>query len=201
MNLTLIKGQAVPLTVESSWLFIESYKGKLSVRLDDAGEEFTLPSGSVLRYGKPMGRILLSGEGSLSLEHGRGDFTPPVEGQKLEIQTMPQIELIPGQSMKVSELPEVRLEPNQSVRLEPNQIVSVAVSNELLGRSGELPMPVPANANRKGIIIKAPTSNTGVLSLKGFELVAGESVTLETTAGFTLSGTEPDTDTAHILEY
>tara|TARA_B100001059_G_C17690279_1_gene504564 strand:+ start:422 stop:1003 length:582 start_codon:yes stop_codon:yes gene_type:complete len=193
MNLTLVKGQVVPLTVESSWLFIESYTGKLSVRLDDAGEEFTLPSGSVLRYGKPMGRILLSGEGSLSLEHGRGDFTPPVEGQKLEIQTMPPIELMPGQSMKVSELPEVRLEPNQ--------IVSVAVNNELLGRSGELPMPVPANANRKGIIIKAPASNTGVLSLKGFELVAGESVTLETTAGFTLSGTEPDTDTAHILEY
>lgn len=62
-------------------------------------------------------------------------------------------------------------------------------------------MPVPANANRKGIIIKAPASNVGVLSLKGFELVAGEMVTIETTAGFTLSGTEPDTDTAHILEY
>ncbi|MDA0146059.1 hypothetical protein L0990_01525 [Vibrio kanaloae] len=193
MKLTLIKGQVVPLTLESSWLFIESYKGKLSVRLDDVGEEFTLPSGSVLRYGKPMGRILLSGEGSLSFEHGRGDFTPPVEGQKLEIQTMPQIELVPGQSMKVSELPDVRLEPNQ--------VVGVEVSNELMGRSGELPMPVPANANRKGIIIKAPASNTGVLRLKGFELVAGESVTIETTAGFTLSGTEPDTDTAHILEY
>ena len=85
MNLTLIKGQEVPLNVESSWLFIESYRGKLSVRLDATGEEFTLPSGSVLRYGKPMGRILLSGEGELSFEHGSGDFTPPVEGQKLEV--------------------------------------------------------------------------------------------------------------------
>ena len=201
MNLTLIKGQVVPLTLESSWLFIESYKGKLSVRLDDIGEEFTLPSGSVLRYGKPMGRILLSGEGSLSIEHGRGDFTPPVEGQKLEIKAMPQIEFVPGQSMKVSELPEVRLEPRQSMRLEPNQSVRVQVNNELIGRSGELPMPVPTNANRRGVIIKAPASNVGVISLKGFELVAGESVTIETTAGFTLSGTEPDTDTAHILEY
>ncbi len=201
MNLTLIKGQVVPLTLESSWLFIESYKGKLSVRLDDIGEEFTLPSGSVLRYGKPMGRILLSGEGSLSIEHGRGDFTPPVEGQKLEIKAMPQIEFVPGQSMKVSELPEVRLEPHQSMRLEPNQSVRVQVNNELIGRSGELPMPVPANANRRGVIIKAPASNVGLISLKGFELVAGESVTIETTAGFTLSGTEPDTDTAHILEY
>ncbi len=71
----------MPLNVESSWLFIESYQGKLSVRLDATGEEFTLPSGSVLRYGKPMGRILLSGEGELSFEHGSGDFTPPVEGQ------------------------------------------------------------------------------------------------------------------------
>ncbi|WP_223295808.1 hypothetical protein [Vibrio sp. L85] len=41
MNLTLIKGQEVPLNVESSWLFIESYQGKLSVRLDATGEEFT----------------------------------------------------------------------------------------------------------------------------------------------------------------
>ncbi len=58
MNLPLIKGQVcVPLTVESSWLYW-SRISEVSVRLDDAGEEFTF-IGSVLRYGKPMGRILL----------------------------------------------------------------------------------------------------------------------------------------------
>ncbi|WP_404973465.1 hypothetical protein [Vibrio campbellii] len=191
MNLTLNKGDAIPLTVESSWLFVESYQGKLSVRIDRTGEEFTLPSGSVLRYGKPLGRILLSGEGELSIEHGSGDFTPPVEGQKLEIQAMPQVELLPGQSMKVSELPKVSLEDNQ--------IVCVHVGDKLVGRSGELPLPIPANANRKGIIIKAPSTNAGVVSLKGFELEAGEKVTIETTAAFTLSGQAPDT--AQILEY
>ncbi|WP_172561247.1 hypothetical protein [Vibrio parahaemolyticus] len=183
MNLTLIKGQEVPLNVESSWLFIESYQGKLSVRLDATGEEFTLPSGSVLRYGKPMGRILLRGEGELSFEHGSGDFTPPVEGQKLE--------LLPGQSMKVSELPNATLEEGQTIR--------VHVGDNLIGRRGELPLPIPANANRKGVIIKAPSNNTGLVSIEGFELAAGETVTIETTAAFELSGKAPDT--AQLLEY
>ena len=191
MNLTLIKGQEVPLNVESSWLFIESYQGKLSVRLDATGEEFTLPSGSVLRYGKPMGRILLSGEGELSFEHGSGDFTPPVEGQKLEVTAMPKVELEDNQQVAVSKMPEIVLKEGQTIL--------VHVGNKLIGRRGELPLPIPANANRKGVIIKAPPSNTGLVSIKGFELAAGETVTIETTAAFELSGKAPDT--AQLLEY
>ncbi|HDM8195201.1 TPA: hypothetical protein P0E36_001323 [Vibrio harveyi] len=191
MNLTLIKGQEVPLNVESSWLFIESYQGKLSVRLDATGEEFTLPSGSVLRYGKPMGRILLSGEGELSFEHGSGDFTPPVEGQKLEVTAMPKVELEDNQQVVVSKIPKMEFADNQTVR--------VHVGDNLIGRRGELPLPIPANANRKGVIIKAPPSNTGLVSIKGFELAAGETVTIETTAAFELSGKAPDT--AQLLEY
>ncbi|HDM8071284.1 hypothetical protein LC147_18340 [Vibrio harveyi] len=191
MNLTLIKGQEVPLNVESSWLFIESYQGKLSVRLDATGEEFTLPSGSVLRYGKPMGRILLSGEGELSFEHGSGDFTPPVEGQKLEVTAMPKVELEDNQQVVVSKIPKMEFADNQTVR--------VHVGGNLIGRRGELPLPIPANANRKGVIIKAPSSNTGFVSIEGFELAAGETVTIETTAAFELSGKAPDT--AQLLEY
>ncbi|HDM8172275.1 TPA: hypothetical protein P0E23_004939 [Vibrio harveyi] len=191
MNLTLIKGQEVPLNVESSWLFIESYQGKLSVRLDATGEEFTLPSGSVLRYGKPMGRILLSGEGELSFEHGSGDFTPPVEGQKLEVTAMPKVELEDNQQVVVSKIPKMEFADNQTVR--------VHVGDNLIGRRGELPLPIPANANRKGVIIKAASSNTGLVSIKGFELAAGETVTIETTAAFELSGKAPDT--AQLLEY
>ncbi|MFZ3522070.1 hypothetical protein L2D39_26910, partial [Vibrio harveyi] len=157
---------------ESSWLFIESYQGKLSVRLDATGEEFTLPSGSVLRYGKPMGRILLSGEGELSFEHGSGDFTPPVEGQKLEVTAMPKVELEDNQQVVVSKIPKMEFADNQTVR--------VHVGDNLIGRRGELPLPIPANANRKGVIIKAPSSNTGLVSIKGFELAAGETVTIET---------------------
>ncbi|EKO3864549.1 hypothetical protein JFR02_003706 [Vibrio harveyi] len=191
MNLTLIKGQEVPLNVESSWLFIESYQGKLSVRLDATGEEFTLPSGSVLRYGKPMGRILLSGEGELSFEHGSGDFTPPVEGQKLEVTAMPKVELEDNQQVVVSKIPKMEFADNQTVR--------VHVGDNLIGRRGELPLPIPANANRKGVIIKAPSNNTGLVSIEGFELAAGETVTIETTAAFELSGKAPDT--AQLLEY
>ncbi|ASI90958.1 hypothetical protein [Vibrio mediterranei] len=239
MNFNLIQGQVMPLTVESSWLFIESYHGKLSVRIDSTGEEFTLPSGSVLRYGKPLGRILLSGQGALSIEHGTGDFTPPIEGQKLDIQTMPQVELLPGQSMKVSELPKVKIESGQSVgvssmpkmkidngqsievsalpavqlaanqslsitslpkvRIEAGQAIRVQAGSTLTAHSGELPLDIPANANRKGVIIKAPSSNTGLVSLNGFELVAGEKLTIESAAAFTLTGSAPDK--AQVLEY
>ncbi|MCG9625237.1 hypothetical protein L1D34_10325 [Vibrio mediterranei] len=133
MNFNLIQGQVMPLTVESSWLFIESYHGKLSVRIDSTGEEFTLPSGSVLRYGKPLGRILLSGQGVLSIEHGTGDFTPPIEGQKLDIQTMPKMELENGQSISVETMPKVEIANGQQVvvselpkvRIENGQSVSV----------------------------------------------------------------------------
>ncbi|MFZ3506059.1 hypothetical protein, partial [Vibrio harveyi] len=142
----------------------ESYQGKLSVRLDATGEEFTLPSGSVLRYGKPMGRILLSGEGELSFEHGSGDFTPPVEGQKLEVTAMPKVELEDNQQVVVSKIPKMEFADNQTVR--------VHVGDNLIGRRGELPLPIPANANRKGVIIKAPSSNTGLVSIEGFELAA-----------------------------
>ncbi|MCG9628570.1 hypothetical protein L1D34_27550 [Vibrio mediterranei] len=239
MKFTLNKGEAIPLTIESSWLFIESYQGKLSVRVDATGEAFTLPSGSVLRYGKPLGRILLSGQGALSIEHGSGDFTPPIEGQKLDIQTMPQIELLPGQSMKVSELPKVEIERGQSVsvssmpkmkidngqsvevtslpkvqleagqrikidtlprvQLAANQSIQVKSGKAITAHVGEVPLSVPANVERKGVIIKAPTSNTDVISLDGFELSAGESIQFDTTAAFTLTGTAPDK--AHVLEY
>ncbi|WP_240205375.1 hypothetical protein [Vibrio sp. CyArs1] len=239
MNFNLIQGQVMPLTVESSWLFIESYHGKLSVRIDSTGEEFTLPSGSVLRYGKPLGRILLSGQGALSIEHGTGDFTPPIEGQKLDIQTMPKMELENGQSIRVeampkveiangqqvvvSELPKVRIENGQSVgvkslpkvqieagqrikvetlprvQLAANQSIHVKSGSTITTHGGEVPLSVPANVDRKGVIIKAPASNAGVISLDGFELSAGESIKFDTTAAFTLTGTAPDK--AQVLEY
>ncbi|WP_051867783.1 hypothetical protein [Vibrio sp. ER1A] len=65
MNFNLIQGQVLLFTVESSWLFIESYHGKLSVCINSTGEELTLPSGSVTRYSKPLGRILLSAQDDL----------------------------------------------------------------------------------------------------------------------------------------
>ncbi|GMQ47039.1 hypothetical protein [Vibrio sp. 10N] len=239
MNLNLTKGQTIPLTIDSTWLFVESISGKLSVQIDATGESFSLPNRSVFRYGKPLGRILLSGEGALSLEHGVGDFTPPVEGQKLDIQTMPSVSFLPGQTVGVTELPKVEIEVGQSVgvsslpkvqiedgqqvevktlpdvqlksgqsvnvgtmpsvELAAGQTIKVLSGSALSSLSGEMPLEVPANPARKGVIIKASSANAGLISLNGFELTAGEKLTVETAATFTLTGTAPDK--AQVLEY
>ncbi|MGF1747719.1 hypothetical protein [Vibrio cionasavignyae] len=231
MRLQLTKGVQIPLTIESTWLFIESISGKLMVEIDQTGERFSLPNRSVFRYGKPFGRIFLMGEGELILEHGVGDFTPPIEGQKLDVQTMPQmeiadgqrvsietlpkVELANGQQVGISALPKVQIESGQSVgvstlpkvQIEAGQSLAVTtlpkvvieVSGNLNAHIGEAPLTVPANAMRKGVWIKAKSTNTGLIDLMGFELAAGEQIRLESTALIELTGTAPDA--VQVLEY
>ncbi|MCL9777053.1 hypothetical protein [Vibrio methylphosphonaticus] len=231
MIINLMKGQPIPVTLEASWLFVESIDGKLTVEIDETGERVTLLNRSVFRYGKKLGRILLSGEGQLSLEHGVGDFTAPIEGQKLDIQTMPKmqiddgqnievsalpaVEIAQGQEVIVSALPKVQIENNQSlavdslppVEIKAGQSLAVSalpkvvleVSGNLNAHIGEVPLSVPANAMRKGVWIKAKSTNTGLVDLMGFELAAGEQIRLESTALIELTGTAPDA--VQVLEY
>lgn len=231
MIINLMKGQPIPVTLEASWLFVESINGKLTVEIDETGERVTLLNRSVFRYGKKLGRILLSGEGQLSLEHGVGDFTAPIEGQKLDIQTMPKmqiddgqnievsalpaVEIAQGQEVIVSALPKVQIENNQSlavdslppVEIKAGQSLAVSalpkvvleVSGNLNAHIGEVPLSVPANAMRKGVWIKAKSTNTGLVDLMGFELAAGEQIRLDSTALIELTGTAPDA--VQVLEY
>ncbi|MFA0084434.1 hypothetical protein [Vibrio sp. 10N.261.51.F12] len=231
MIVELIKGQPIPVTLESTWLFVESISGKLTVEMDETGERVTLLNRSVFRYGKKLGRVLLSGEGRLSLEHGVGDFTAPIEGQKLDIQTMPKmqidddqqievsalpaVEIAQGQQVTINSMPKMQIENNQSlgvdslppVEIKAGQSLAVStlpkvvleVSGNLNAHIGDVPLSIPANTMRKGVWIKAKSTNTGLIDLMGFELAAGEQIRLDSTALIELTGTAPDA--VQVLEY
>ncbi|PQJ39114.1 hypothetical protein BTO00_22425, partial [Vibrio campbellii] len=99
-----------------------------------------------------------------------------------------------GQSVAVESLPAVEIAGGQSVAVE--------VSKRLKGQKSGLPLTIEADEKRRGIIIKASKSNNMPVLLMGYEIDAGEKVTLETTAGFTLEGSDGDTESSvHILEY
>ncbi|EGQ7930296.1 TPA: hypothetical protein I7755_11720 [Vibrio vulnificus] len=122
MELELIAGQRLPVTLDSEWLYVESAAGKITVFIESTGEEITLIPRSLYKYtGRRFGRIFLSGEGALSFLHGVGDFTPPIEGQQVQVSTMPSIELAPGQQVAVSELPPVKVQTLPPVTLAANQ--------------------------------------------------------------------------------
>ncbi|HFQ5294027.1 hypothetical protein [Vibrio vulnificus] len=128
MELELIAGQRLPVTLDSEWLYVESAAGKITVFIESTGEEITLTPRSLYKYtGRRFGRIFLSGEGALSFLHGVGDFTPPIEGQQVQVSTMPSIELAPGQQVAVSELPPVKVQTLPPVTLDANQELAARI--------------------------------------------------------------------------
>ncbi|HFQ5128114.1 hypothetical protein [Vibrio vulnificus] len=128
MELELIAGQRLPVTLDSEWLYVESAAGKITVFIESTGEEITLIPRSLYKYtGRRFGRIFLSGEGALSFLHGVGDFTPPIEGQQVQVSTMPSIELAPGQQVAVSELPPVKVQTLPPVTLDANQELAARI--------------------------------------------------------------------------
>ncbi len=77
MELELIAGQRLPVTLDSEWLYVESAAGKITVFIESTGEEITLIPRSLYKYtGRRFGRIFLSGEGALSFFAWRGRFYP-----------------------------------------------------------------------------------------------------------------------------
>lgn len=130
------------------------------------------------------------------------DSLPKVQieaGQVLAVNSLPQVEIALGQEVSINSLPQVELATGQSVVVDSLPKVVLEVSSNIAAHVGEMPFSVPSNPNRKGIIIKAKSSNTGVIDLQGFELAAGESLTIETTAQIDLTGAAPDA--AQVLEY
>ncbi|MCA4022633.1 hypothetical protein [Vibrio vulnificus] len=128
MELELIAGQRLPVTLDSEWLYVESAAGKITVFIESTGEEITLIPRSLYKYtGRRFGRIFLSGEGALSFLHGVGDFTPPIEGQQVQVSTMLSIELAPGQQVAVSELPPVKVQTLPPVTLDANQELAARI--------------------------------------------------------------------------
>ncbi|MEK1976278.1 hypothetical protein WOC06_00290 [Vibrio parahaemolyticus] len=223
MNTQLLAGQAIPLTPDGNWLYLKAAQAEIEIYRESSGERVTLGKSSVFNVGegKHLGRLLISSrtDNEIEIQFGYGSFMPPVEGQSVVVQALPNVvieqlpavEIAPNQQLAVSALPAVELAANQklavtslplvevstlpAVTLESTQVVKVdeQVSSNLITEAVSVfPHNMAQNATRKAITIKAAKANTASVFIDAFELEAGERITIESTAAMTLTGTAGD---------
>lgn len=161
-------GMTIPLTLASDWLFIESAQGKLEVEIQDTGERVKLGRKSLYKSKEGVfGRLLITGAGQVELEHGTGDFIPPVEGQQLAIQSMPDVvvqslppvsiadqpamEIAPNQEITVSQIPEITIAANQQIGVNALPDIQIAAGQQV----GVATLPAVAIAEKQYIRIES----------------------------------------------
>ncbi|HHF3281112.1 TPA: hypothetical protein ACPJ21_004727 [Vibrio alginolyticus] len=127
MNTQLIAGQAIPLTPDGNWLYLKAAQAEIEVYRESSGERVTLGKSSVFNVGegKHLGRLLISSrtDNQIEIQFGFGMFTPPVEGQSVVVQALPNVvieqqpavEIAPNQQLAVNQLPAVELAANQQL--------------------------------------------------------------------------------------
>ncbi|MCR9905287.1 hypothetical protein NB568_21220 [Vibrio alginolyticus] len=127
MNTQLLAGQAIPLTPDGNWLYLKAAQAEIEIYRESSGERVTLGKSSVFNVGegKHLGRLLISSrtDNQIEIQFGFGMFTPPVEGQSVVVQALPNVvieqqpavEIAPNQQLAVSQLPAVELAANQQL--------------------------------------------------------------------------------------
>ncbi|EOX3981531.1 hypothetical protein ACM9ES_004638, partial [Vibrio alginolyticus] len=127
MNTQLLAGQAIPLTPDGNWLYLKSAQAEIEIYRESSGERVTLGKSSVFNVGegKHLGRLLISSrtDNQIEIQFGFGTFTPPVEGQSVVVQALPNVvieqqpavEIAPNQQLAVNQLPAVELAANQQL--------------------------------------------------------------------------------------
>ncbi|CAI2329840.1 hypothetical protein [Vibrio parahaemolyticus] len=226
MNTQLIAGQAIPLTPDGNWLYLKAAQAEIEIYRESSGERVTLGKSAVFNVGegKHLGRLLISSrtDNEIEIQFGFGTFMPPVEGQSVVVQALPNVvieqlpavEIAPNQQLGITTLPPVEFKAPQpvnvqslpsvevstlpAVTLKSTQVVKVdeQVSSNLITEAVSVfPHNMAQNATRKAITIKASKANTASVFVDAFELDAGERITIESTAAMTLTGTAGDTVT------
>ncbi|HAS6878213.1 TPA: hypothetical protein I7282_00450 [Vibrio parahaemolyticus] len=127
MNTQLLAGQAIPLTPDGNWLYLKAAQAEIDIYRESSGERVTLGKSSVFNVGegKHLGRLLISSrtDNQIEIQFGFGTFTPPVEGQSVVVQALPNVvieqqpavEIAPNQQLAVNQLPAVELAANQQL--------------------------------------------------------------------------------------
>lgn len=128
--------------------------------------------------------------GKVAIMVGFGEYVPP-QVDEVAIKAMPAVEIASGQAVAVNDLPAVEIAAGQSVDVMPGKQINTY--------AGAMPLNVPQNSDRKGVIIKASSSNTGAIALGSFEIEAGEVITIHNSSEITLSGDVADK--AQVLEF
>lgn len=91
--------------------------------------------------GKHLGRLLISSrtDNQIEIQFGFGTFTPPVEGQSVVVQALPNVvieqqpavEIAPNQQVAVSQLPAVHIAANQQLAVSALPAVELAANQKL----------------------------------------------------------------------
>ncbi|EGQ9110198.1 hypothetical protein WOC10_00590 [Vibrio parahaemolyticus] len=152
MNTQLLAGQAIPLTPDGNWLYLKSAQAEIEIYRESSGERVTLGKSSVFNVGegKHLGRLLISSrtDNQIEIQFGFGTFTPPVEGQSVVVQALPNVVIEQMPSVTVEHLPAVEIAPNQQLAV--NQLPAVELAaNQQLGVTAlppvEFKAPQPVN--------------------------------------------------------
>ncbi|HCG6654234.1 hypothetical protein CGI20_22560 [Vibrio parahaemolyticus] len=164
MNTQLLAGQAIPLTPDGNWLYLKAAQAEIEIYRESSGERVTLGKSSVFNVGegKHLGRLLISSrtDNEIEIQFGYGSFMPPVEGQSVVVQALPNV--------VIEQLPAVEIAPNQQLAV--NQLPAVELAtNQQLGVTSLPPVE-----------FKAPQP-VNVQSLPSVEVSALPAVTLEAT--------------------
>ncbi|ENK2308752.1 hypothetical protein AB3B00_000994 [Vibrio alginolyticus] len=143
MNTQLIAGQAIPLTPDGNWLYLKAAQAEIEIYRESSGERVTLGKSSVFNVGegKHLGRLLISSrtDNQIEIQFGFGMFTPPVEGQSVVVQALPNVvieqqpavEIAPNQQLAVSQLPAVHIAANQQLAVSALPAVELAANQKL----------------------------------------------------------------------
>ncbi|TNZ42304.1 hypothetical protein CGK47_24285, partial [Vibrio parahaemolyticus] len=127
MNTQLIAGQVIPLTPDGNWLYLKAAQAEIETYRESSGERVTLGKSAVFNVGegKHLGRLLISSrtDNEIEIQFGFGTFMPPVEGQSVVVQALPNVvieqlpavEIAPNQQLAVNQLPAVELAANQQL--------------------------------------------------------------------------------------
>ncbi|EIU7735826.1 hypothetical protein L3H96_003177 [Vibrio parahaemolyticus] len=135
MNTQLIAGQAIPLTPDGNWLYLKAAQAEIEIYRESSGERVTLGKSSVFNVGegKHLGRLLISSrtDNQIEIQFGFGTFTPPVEGQSVVVQALPNVVIEQMPSVTVEHLPAVEIASNQQLAVNQLPAVELAANQQL----------------------------------------------------------------------
>ncbi|HCM0979377.1 hypothetical protein CGJ43_23565 [Vibrio parahaemolyticus] len=135
MNTQLIAGQDIPLTPDGNWLYLKAAQAEIEIYRESSGERVTLGKSAVFNVGegKHLGRLLISSrtDNEIEIQFGYGSFMPPVEGQSVVVQALPNVVIEHMPSVTVEHLPAVEIAPNQQLAVSALPAVELAANQKL----------------------------------------------------------------------
>ncbi|KOE11656.1 hypothetical protein ACS89_20325 [Vibrio parahaemolyticus] len=181
MNTQLIAGQAIPLTPDGNWLYLKAAQAEIEIYRESSGERVTLGKSSVFNVGegKHLGRLLISSrtDNEIEIQFGFGMFTPPVEGQSVVVQALPNVVIGQMPSVTIEHLPAVEIAPNQQLAVNQLPAVELAANQQLA-------------VNQLPAVELAANQQLGVTALPPVEFKAPQPVNIQSLPAVTLKSTQ-----------